>query len=137
MSIKKSKADEVMEIIAAALSGDCQKYLNYDAAGKKYCKWGVVERDIRATLDVPDTANSLLRSAYQIAMRSGQDTNWEAFKKSVYAELISEDAAKKHLDANSLDWAARWIEGSLVGETNERVLEFGKNMAMSIRAAAK
>ena len=51
MSIKKSKADEVMEIIHAAVSGDCQKYLNYDLAGNKYCKWGVVERDIRAILE--------------------------------------------------------------------------------------
>ena len=39
------------------------------------------------------------------------------------------------LDAGSLEYAAKWIENSLIGETNERVIEFGKNMAMSIRAA--
>ena len=35
-----------------------------------------------------------------------------------------------------LEWAAQWIEDSLKGEANERVIEFGKNMAMTIRAAA-
>lgn len=39
------------------------------------------------------------------------------------------------LDIHTLEYAAKWIENSLVGETNERVIEFGKNMAMSIRAA--
>ena len=39
------------------------------------------------------------------------------------------------LDAGSLEYAAKWIENSLIGETNERVIEFGKNMSMSIRAA--
>ena len=39
------------------------------------------------------------------------------------------------LDHGTLEYAAKWIENSLVGETNERVIEFGKNMAMSIRAA--
>jgi hypothetical protein len=39
------------------------------------------------------------------------------------------------LDSGTLEYSARWIENSLVGETNERVVEFGKNMAMSIRAA--
>ena len=49
LEVKLSGAgDEVMEIIAAALSGDCQKYLNYDLDGNRYCKWGIVEKDIRA-----------------------------------------------------------------------------------------
>jgi len=39
------------------------------------------------------------------------------------------------LDNGTLEYAAKWIENSLVGETNERVIEFGKNMATSIRAA--
>lgn len=39
------------------------------------------------------------------------------------------------LDVNTLEYASKWIENSLVGETSERVVEFGKNMAMSIRAA--
>ena len=39
------------------------------------------------------------------------------------------------LDPSTLEYAAKWIENSLIGETNERVIEFGKNMAMSIRAA--
>jgi len=39
------------------------------------------------------------------------------------------------LDNETLEYAAKWIENSLVGETNERVIEFGKNMAISIRAA--
>lgn len=40
------------------------------------------------------------------------------------------------LDERSLTWAARWIEDSLKGETSERVIEFGKNMATTLRAAA-
>lgn len=38
-------------------------------------------------------------------------------------------------EKDTLEWAARWIEDSLKGETNERVIEFGKNMAMTLRAA--
>lgn len=38
---------------------------------------------------------------------------------------------------NGLHWAANWIEVGLQGETNERTLEFGRNMAMSIRAARR
>jgi hypothetical protein len=33
-----------------------------------------------------------------------------------------------------LEWAAQWIIDSLKGETNERVIEFGKNIAMTFRA---
>lgn len=32
-------------------------------------------------------ANSLLRTAYAIAQRRGEDTNWEPFTKNVYAAL--------------------------------------------------
>ena len=39
------------------------------------------------------------------------------------------------IDKDTLEWAARWIEDSLKGETDERVIEFGRNMAMSLRAA--
>lgn len=35
-------------------------------------------------------ANSLLRSAYQIALRNGESTNWEAFRNCVYKELLRE-----------------------------------------------
>lgn len=41
------------------------------------------------------------------------------------------------MDSNTLEWAARWIEGSLNGETDARVIEFGKNMAMTLRAATQ
>lgn len=36
---------------------------------------------------------------------------------------------------DGVEWAALWIEGSLTGETNERVIGFGKNMAKSLRAS--
>lgn len=39
-------------------------------------------------------------------------------------------------DKDTLEWAAQWIEDSVKGETNGRVIEFGKNMAMTLRAAA-
>ena len=35
-------------------------------------------------------ANSLLRSAWMIANRNGEQTNWEAFKNRVYEELVRE-----------------------------------------------
>ena len=54
---QKSLGDEVMEIIQAALSGDCQKYLSYDLQGNKYCKWGIVEKDIRALFETSTDNN--------------------------------------------------------------------------------
>lgn len=37
-------------------------------------------------------------------------------------------------DNATLEWCAKWIEDSLRAETNERTIEFGRNMAMTIRA---
>lgn len=37
-------------------------------------------------------------------------------------------------DNATLEWCAKWIEDSLRAETNERTIEFGNNMAMTIRA---
>ena len=46
---------------------------------------------IQNSMDVtPKEANSLLRSAYSIASRNGEQTNWDAFKKSVGIELDNE-----------------------------------------------
>ena len=56
---QKSLADEVMKIIGDALSGDCQKYLQYDMHGKRYCKWGIVEKDIRALLETSTDNNKV------------------------------------------------------------------------------
>jgi len=38
---------------------------------------------------------------------------------------------------DALEWAAQWIEDTLRNgpETNERTIEFGTNMAMTLRAA--
>lgn len=41
------------------------------------------------------------------------------------------------LDKDTLEWAAQWIQGSLKGETDVRVIEFGNNMAMTLRAAVQ
>ncbi len=38
---------------------------------------------------------------------------------------------------NGLEYAANWIEYHLKGEPSTRVVEFGRNMVMSIRAAKK
>jgi len=35
-----------------------------------------------------DEQNSLLRSAYQIACRKGEETNWKAFKNNLEKELL-------------------------------------------------
>jgi hypothetical protein len=45
------------------------------------------------------------------------------------------DTEGQKLDWVTLEWAAKWIEGSLSGETDNRVIEFAKNMAMTLRAA--
>lgn len=45
------------------------------------------------------------------------------------------EANEDGLDIATLEYAAKWIENSLAGETSDRVIEFGKSMAMSIRAA--
>ena len=47
-----------------------------------------------------ENANSLLRSAWMIANRNGEQTNWEAFKNAVYKELIVEHNAKTSSDNN-------------------------------------
>ena len=56
---KSEIADQVMKIIGDALSGDCQRYLNYDLHGKRYCKWGIVEKDIRALLETSTDNNKV------------------------------------------------------------------------------
>lgn len=38
----------------------------------------------------PTESNMMLRAAYAIALRKGEDTNWEAFEKSVQAALFDE-----------------------------------------------
>jgi hypothetical protein len=48
----KTAEKNVNEIILAAISGDCEKYLNYDIQGNKYCKWGIVSKDIHAVFEV-------------------------------------------------------------------------------------
>ena len=47
-----------------------------------------------------ENANSLLRSAWMIANRNGEQTNWEAFKNAVYKELVVEHNAKTSSDNN-------------------------------------
>jgi len=47
-----------------------------------------------------ENANSLLRSAWMIANRNGEQTNWEAFKNAVYKELVVEHNAKTSTDNN-------------------------------------
>jgi len=61
-----------------------------------------------------------------------QELKNEVTVRKLIDKRVSEGRA---LDTNTLEYSAKWIEGSLVGETNERVIDFGKNMAMSIRAA--
>ena len=53
--------------------------------------------------DDPTEANSLLRSAYQIASRNGEKTNWKAFKDRVYEELVREHNAKTSTDTTWLE----------------------------------
>lgn len=46
--------------------------------------------DEKEYLDALREANSLLRSAYQIASREGAKTNWELFRKALMKELMKE-----------------------------------------------
>lgn len=43
--------DEVMEIVAQVLSGENVHYLSSNANGRKYIRWGAVEKDIRAIFE--------------------------------------------------------------------------------------
>lgn len=47
-----------------------------------------------------ENANSLLRSAWMIANRNGEQTNWQAFKDRVYEELVREHEIKTSTDNN-------------------------------------
>lgn len=47
-----------------------------------------------------ENANSLLRSAWTIANRNGEHTNWQAFKDRVYEELVREHEIKTSTDNN-------------------------------------
>ena len=51
-----------------------------------------------------ENANSLLRSAWMIANRNGEQTNWEAFKNAVYKELVEEHNVKTSPDNNKCMW---------------------------------
>lgn len=51
-----------------------------------------------------ENANSLLRSAWMIANRNGEQTNWEAFKNAVYKELVEEHEIKTSTDNNKCMW---------------------------------
>ena len=49
-----------------------------------------------------EESNRLLRSTYQIAVRDGKDTNWEAFRNQVYIALVRqhEQMCPKSVDEN-------------------------------------
>jgi len=83
---QKSLGDEVMEIIQAALSGDCQKYLSYDLQGNKYCKWGIVEKDIRALFETSTDNN--------------KRSNWKAMHPGFAAPAVN----KRYLVKLINDW---------------------------------
>ena len=51
-----------------------------------------------------ENANSLLRSAWMIANRNGEQTNWEVFKNAVYKELVAEHEIKTSTDNNKCWW---------------------------------
>jgi hypothetical protein len=38
---------------------------------------------------------------------------------------------------SALEWAAKWIEGSVESDASDRLTEFARNMAMSIRASKR
>lgn len=77
------------------------------------------------------------------ALEAVTDYFWSAdspvLSEGEVQELV--ESALKEIKANTIDegtlrWAANWILDSLKGETNERVVEFARNMAMTLRAAA-
>lgn len=50
-------------------------------------------------------------------------------------ETALTDIKANALDDGTLDWASRWIMDSLTGETDDRVIVFARNMAMTLKAA--
>jgi len=72
-----------------------------------------------------------LRAALDAAINMNIEKNAEVVRLTAALREANEDG----LDIATLEYAAKWIENSLAGETSDRVIEFGKSMAMSIRAA--
>lgn len=71
--------------------------------------------------------------ADRVAKAENQNDDLNAQVAALTAAL--REANEDGLDIATLEYAAKWIENSLAGETSDRVIEFGKSMAMSIRAA--
>ena len=52
-------------------------------------------------------------------------------------EILPNDPILNAAYNNALEWAANWITGAQMLGRSEEVVEFAKNMAMSIRAAKR
>lgn len=65
-----------------------------------------------------EEANSLLRSAWMIANRNGEGTNWEAFKNSVHEELVREHKIKTETNPDYYNHAKTSTDNNK-GESNE------------------
>ena len=74
-------------------------------------------------------------AALQAALDAAINMNIEKNAEVVRLTAALREANEDGLDIATLEYAAKWIENSLAGETSDRVIEFGKSMAMSIRAA--
>lgn len=58
-----------------------------------------------------------------------------SYIEDLKSDLKEISIANKHVRDTTLEYSAKWIENSLKGEKDERLIEFGKNIAMSIRAS--
>ena len=82
------------------------------------------KNQILEQLKFPKEQNSLLRSAYAIAQRRGQETNWEAFENNLRNELLRESGWPDSTDEQTILRATctpltyRMVSGKEKGEGN-------------------
>ena len=90
-----------------------------------------LEDAANARADAAEARVPELQAALDAAINMNIDANAKVTRLTAALREANEDG----LDIATLEYAAKWIENSLAGETSDRVIEFGKSMAMSIRAA--
>ena len=94
----RQMAEVATELLASRQSiEDLQKKLDAQETISEIQQLAIAHNKIRM-----EEANSLLRSAYQIANRNGEDTNWDAFKNSLEKELLESKGVEYPCDDEQL-----------------------------------
>lgn len=95
--------------------------------------WRPIALVFRGRARRSDTMNDQLHRFFENA-KAAVDDSFPDFDPDVVASVTFHTDESASMYDMGLEWAAAWIEGSLKGEDDPRVVEFARNMAMSIRA---